>query len=62
MTVNHTANEQILKAKKLIVKAIDLLLDEPSYWNEKDIFHNNTVYLTNNLITISKTLTEIQDN
>lgn len=62
MTINEQANKEILKAKKALAKAIDLLMDCGAYWNEKDIFHNCTVYAVNHLITASKTITEVQDN
>jgi hypothetical protein len=63
MTINEQANKEILKAKKALVKAIDLLMEEGgAYWNKKDIFHNCTVFAVNHLITASKTITEVQDN
>lgn len=63
MTINEQANKEILKAKKALSKAIDLLMEEGgAYWNEKDIFHNCTVFAANHLITASKIITEVQDN
>jgi hypothetical protein len=62
MTINEQANREIYKAKKALVKAIGLLMEEGAYCNEKDIFHNCTVYAVNHLISASKTITEVQDN
>jgi hypothetical protein len=62
MTINEQANKEILKAKKAIAKAIDLLSEEKAYNNKSDIFHNCTVFAVNHLITASKTITEVQDN
>lgn len=63
MTINEQANKEILKAKKALVKAIDLLMEEGgAYWKESDIFHNTTVNAVNRLITASGIITEVQDN
>ena len=63
MTINEQANREILKAKKALVKAIDLLMENGgAYWNEKDIFHNTTTHAVNRLITASEIITEVQDN
>ena len=57
-TINEQANKEIIKAKKAISKALDLLGDEPAYYNNKDIFHNCTVYDFNRLITASEILND----
>ena len=63
MTINEQANKEILKAKKALVKAIDLLMEDGgAYWNNRDIFHNTTVNAVNRLITASQIITEVQDN
>ena len=51
LTINEKANKEILKAKKAIANAIDLLTEEPAYNNRADIFHNTTVNEVNRLIT-----------
>ena len=58
MTINEQANKEILKAKKAIAKALDLLMDEQAYWNNKDMFHNSTVYQCNRLVTVSEILND----
>lgn len=63
MTINEQANKEILKAKKALVKAIDLLTEEGgAYWKSSDIFHNTTVNAVNRLITASQIITEVQDS
>ena len=61
MTINETANKEIVKAKRAILKAIEALTEEQAYNNKADIFHACTVYAVNKLITASQTLTEAQN-
>ena len=42
ITINDTANKEIIKAKRALVKALDFLMEEQAYWNERDIFHKST--------------------
>lgn len=58
MTINEQANREIVKAKKALDKAISLLMDEPGYWNNKDIFHDCTVNECNRLITALELLND----
>ena len=58
LTINEQANKEIIKAKKAIDKAIELLTQEPAYNYNKDIFHASTVHDVNRLITASQTLND----
>lgn len=58
LTINDQANKEIIKAKRAISKAIDILVSTPEYNNGQSIFHNTTVYDVNRLITASKTLSD----
>ena len=51
LTINEQANKEILKAKKILNKALELLEAEQAYHNKSDIFHNSTVYAVNRIIT-----------
>lgn len=62
MTINEQANNEILKAKKAILKAVDLLMKECAYFERADIFHGTTVNAVNRLLTASHIITEIQDS
>ena len=50
LTINEQANKEILKAKKILNKALELLEAEQAYNNKCDIFHNSTVYDVNRII------------
>ena len=52
LTINEQANNEILKAKKILNKALELLEAEQAYNNKSDIFHNSTVYDVNRIITV----------
>ena len=58
LTINDTANREILKAKKALAKAIDILTEERAYQERADIFHNTTVHDVNRLITAIETLND----
>lgn len=58
-TINDTANKEIMKAKRALHKAIECLKEEPSYENERDIFHKTTKKDTERLIEIIKELNKV---
>lgn len=43
LTINETANREILKAKRALAKAIDILVNTPEYESNYSIFHACTV-------------------
>lgn len=51
LTINEQANKEILKAKKILNRALELLEAEQAYNNNGDIFHNSTVCDVNRIIT-----------
>lgn len=58
LTINEQANKEILKAKKILNKALELLESEQAYNNTSDIFHNSTVYDVNRIITVINILND----
>ena len=58
LTINERANKEIIKAKKAINQAIELLTRETAYNSNNDIFHASTVHDVNRLITASQTLND----
>lgn len=57
-TISNDANREIMKAKKALHKAIELLSQTPEYNDKTAIFHNSTVYDVNRLITASQHLND----
>ena len=58
LTINEQANREILKAKKILNKALELLEAEQAYNNNGDIFHSSTVYDVNRIITAIQKLND----
>ena len=58
LTINEQVNKEILKAKKILNKALELLTAEQAYNNKSDIFHNSTVYDVNRIITAIEKLND----
>lgn len=58
LTINDKANKEIIKAKRALNRAIELLTQETAYNNSNDIFHASTVHDVNKIITACQKLNE----
>ena len=58
LTINEQANVKIMKAIKAMDEAVELLMNEPAYNNNKDVFHASTVRDVNRLITAVEIMNE----